>query len=285
MAVYEQTYRRYTGELTQQRSRFLVPFRYALKDVFASRLVLLLLVLGGLVMLAAAVFIYLHHNASALLSLNVSIAQLFPIDNLFFEKILQVESSIGFFLALIIGPGLIAPDVRNNALPLYFSRPFSAAEYVLGKLAVLFSLLSVLTWVPGLLLFLFQVSLEPAWFRGHVGIAWAILAASWEWILVLSLLTLAISAWVKWKPVARVVLLAVFFVLGGFAFAINHILDTRWGSLVSIGELNDIVRQNLFTGREPEVIPPWAAWLGLAAACLLFLSMLRRKVRAYEVVR
>ncbi len=102
---------------------------------------------------------------------------------------------------------------------------------------------------------------------------------------MLSLLTLAISAWVKWKPVARVVLLAVFFVLAGFAFAINHILDTRWGSVLSIGAMNDVVRQHLFTGRDPDVIPPWAAWLALGAACLLFLSMLRRKVRAYEVVR
>ena len=83
----------------------------------------------------------------------------------------------------------------------------------------------------------------------------------------------------------RVALLAVFFVLGGFAFVINQTLNTRWGSLVSIGELNDIVRQSLFSGREPESLPVWAAWLGLAGACLLFLSMLRRKVRAYEVVR
>ena len=285
MAVYEQTYRRYTGELTPQRSRFLVPLRYALKDVFASRLVLLLLVLGGLVALSAAVIVYLHHNFSALSALKLPLDQVIPIDNVFFEKILQIESSIGFFLALVIGPGLIAPDVRNNALPLYFSRPFSPAEYVLGKLSVLLALLSALTWVPCLLLFLFQASLEDGWVGSHLGIAWAILAASWEWILVLSLLTLAISAWVKWKPVARVALLAVFFVLSGFALVINHILDTRWGSLVSIGELNDIVRQNLFTGREPDVIPPWAAWLALGAACVLFLSMLRRKVRAYEVVR
>jgi hypothetical protein len=49
--------------------------------------------------------------------------------------------------------------------------------------------------------------------------------------------------------------------------------------------LNDIVRQSLFSTRDPEVIPAWAAWLALGAACFLFLSMLRRKVRAYEVVR
>src|SRR6185369_3031923 len=196
MAVYEQTYRRYTGELTAQESRFLVPLRYALRDVFASKLAFLLLILGVLVPLTAAVIIYLHHNLTALKALNLPLDQVIPIDQLFFEKIIAIESSIGFFLALVIGPGLIAPDVRNNALPLYFSRPFSPAEYVLGKLGVLVALLSAITWVPGLLLFLFQASLETDWAGAHLGLAWAIFAASWEWILVLSLLTLALSAWV-----------------------------------------------------------------------------------------
>lgn len=285
MAVYEQTYRRYTGETTPERTRFMVPLRYAFREVFASRLVLLLLILGGLIQLAAAVLIYLHHNLSAIQALKLPIAELVPINETFFEKLLQIGGSLGFFLALVIGPGLIAPDVRNNALPLYFSRPFTRAEYVLGKLSVLFLALSALTWVPGLLLVLLQVSLEPAWLGEHWKIAWAILAASIESILVLSLVTLAISAWVKWKPVARISLLVVFFVLAGFGAAINGILGIRWGGLLSLGELTDTVRRNLFYGYEPDSLPLWAVWMALAAACLLFLYMLAKKLRAYEVVR
>ena len=38
MAVYERTWRRYTGPLTPLRGRFLVVTRYALSDAFASRL-------------------------------------------------------------------------------------------------------------------------------------------------------------------------------------------------------------------------------------------------------
>jgi ABC-2 type transport system permease protein len=285
MAVYERTYRRYTGELTGEKSRFLVPLRYALREVFGSRLVFLLLILGGLEPVIAAVLIYLHHNFTVLQAFNLPLDRLIPIDNIFFEAFIRSEGWIAFFLALVIGPGLIAPDVRNNALPLYFARPFSPAEYVLGKLAVLVVLLSALTWVPGLLLFLLQASLESGWGGAHLRVAWAIFAASWEWILVLSLLTLALSAWVKWKPVARVALLAVFFVLRLGALAINFNLRTHWGSLISLGELDNIVRGSLFDGPRPDTLPVGAAWTTLAAACLLFLSMLARKVRAYEVVR
>src|SRR4051794_6676212 len=100
MAVYEQTYRRYTGELTPERSRYLVPLRYAFREVFASRLVLLLLAVGGLGVIATAVIIYLHHNFTALTAINFPIDRLVPIDNGFFERFLQFESMIGFFLAL-----------------------------------------------------------------------------------------------------------------------------------------------------------------------------------------
>ena len=57
------------------------------------------------------------------------------------------------FLTAFVGPGLVSPDLANSALPLYFCRPFSRAEYVLGKCAVSVQLLSLITWVPGLILF------------------------------------------------------------------------------------------------------------------------------------
>ena len=285
MAVYEQTYRRYTGELTPQRTRFMVPLRYAFKEAAASRLVLLLLIVGGLVPLVGAILIYLHHNLQALEAMHLPLDRILPIDSTFFEFILRFQSAVGFFLALIIGPGLVAPDLRNNALPLYFSRPFSRSEYVLGKIGVLFLLLSALTWGSGLLLFALQAVLTSGWLGANLGLAWAILAASLEWITVLSLVTLAISAWVKWKPVARVALLAVFFVLRGFGAALNAVLGTRWGSLFSLGELNDIVRGSLFNSPRPEDLPAAAAWVALAVACAIFLAILARRVRAYEVVR
>ena len=38
MAVYERTWRRYSGVLTPLKGRFLVVTKYALADAFASRL-------------------------------------------------------------------------------------------------------------------------------------------------------------------------------------------------------------------------------------------------------
>ena len=53
----------------------------------------------------------------------------------------------------------LARTCATTALPLYLARPFCRTEYILGKIAVLVILLSAITWVPGLLLFLLQAYL------------------------------------------------------------------------------------------------------------------------------
>jgi ABC-2 type transport system permease protein len=155
---------------------------------------------------------------------------------------------------------------------------------------VLMGLMSLITWIPGLLLFVFQGYLEGAgWLGDNLRIGFAIFTGSWSWILVVSLVVLAISAWVKWKPVARVSLLIVFFVLTGFAEALNAALDTWWGYLLSLTTAMSKVWAALF-GLEVgearlEQQPVWTAWLTLILGCALALWLLSRRIRAYEVVR
>jgi ABC-2 type transport system permease protein len=285
MAVYERTYRPYAGGFTPERRRFLVLPRYAYGEVFRSKLFLIFFVLCFIPHLAGAVLIYLRHNASALEFLDLSAAQLLTIDGSFFFNLMGIEATMCFLLSLFVGPALVAPDLRNGALPLYLSRPFTRREYVLGKLSVLAILLSAITWVPLLLLFTLQASLEGGWLAANGRVGWAIFAGSWAWILVLSLIALAVSACVKWKPVARIVLLVVFFVLAGFGAAINESLDTTWGSLLNLGELIRAVWAGLF-GIDVRVrLEPGPAWIALAAICAASLVLLARRIKAYEVVR
>jgi ABC-2 type transport system permease protein len=285
MAVYDHAYRRYAGPLTPWRRRPWVLVRYSLREVFASRLFLAFLVFCAVVPLGSAIVVYLHHNLSALAAINLPLDRIVPIDASFFRIVVKTQCWLGFFLALGIGPGLLSADVRNNALPLYLARPLTRAEYLWGKAGPLLLLLSAVTWVPGLLLFLLQASLGGwRWTGPNLYLAGAILASSCVWIAVVTLATLAVSAWVKWKAVARIVLLALVFVLHGFASAVKHGLGAPWGDLASVGQMNAVVRAALFRQVPEDVVPPAAAVVGLAAVCLLCLLALRR-LRAYAVVR
>jgi ABC-2 type transport system permease protein len=185
-----------------------------------------------------------------------------------------------------VGPGLISGDLANRALPLYLSRPFTRVEYVIGKMSVLLILLSLITWVPGLILFGIQgVMAGWGWLGKNLWLAWALFAGSWIWILVLSLMALALSAWVKWRIAAGALLLAVFFVAAGFGEAINAVLEVHWGRLINLTYLFATVWNRLFRSRETFEISEASAWIMLALICGGCLALLNRKLRAFEVVK
>ena len=120
------------------------------------------------------------------------------------------QGTLAFILATFIGPTLVSGDLSNNALPLYFSRPFSRVEYVVGKMSVLGWLLSLIMWIPGLILFLVQWSIGGSkWAGEYLWIVPAIILSSLIWICILSLLSMALSAWVKWKIAAGALMLGL----------------------------------------------------------------------------
>ena len=113
-------------------------------------------------------------------------------------------------------------------MPLYLCRPFSRTEYIAGKMSVLVFLLSLVTWVPGLILFVIQASLAGwEWTKANLWIAGSIFIGLVVWILVLSLLALALSAWIKWKIAAGGLVLGVFFAGAGFGSALNSVMRTQ----------------------------------------------------------
>lgn len=299
MAVYKKTYTRYDGALTDPRFRFLVLTRYSFEELRRRRFLSLVTLSSSIWPLLCGVFIYLHHNLSAIKLMDINPAKLIPINAVFFLTYLGVQSMFAFFLAAFTGPGLVSPDLVNSALPLYLSRPFSRAEYVLGRFCVLFFLLSGVTWAPGLLLFLLQAYLEPGWGWENLRIAGGLFFGSLIWIVLLSLLALALSAWVKWKPVAGALMFGVFFVAGAFSAAINEILRTKWGHLLNISHLIGSVWLTLFeeplkrgqgaaffrVARGGIEIPVWCCWAALIAVCAICLYMLSRRIRGFEVVR
>jgi len=306
MAVYEQTYKRYAGRLTPEWSRFLIIPRHAYRGVFNSKLFTAFFVICFIPLLVEAILIYLHHNITALTIMQTSVRQLVPIDASFFETFVGIQGGFAFFVALLVGPPLVSRDLRNNALPLYLCRPFSRTEYVMGKMSVILILLSAITWIPQLLLFLFQSYLEGfAWFRTNLWMASAIFIASAVWILLLALLSQTISALVKWRVVASGALLGLFFIPSVFGEFINVVFQTRWGNLISLGALIKSVTKGLFGTldriagtmqirdfddnilREVILIEPplWASWAVLFAICAVCLALLTWKVKAYEVVK
>jgi len=305
VAVLERAYKRYQGPQSPLWSRFLIIPRHAYRDVFRSKIFTAFFVLSFVFPLGCAILIYLHHNVNALAGMNWNVRDLLPIDAGFFRFYVVWQGITGFFLAMLVGPQQVSRDLTNNALPLYLCRPFTRSEYVVGKMSIVVILLSAITWVPGLILFLLQSYLEGwSWFGDNIWMASAIFLGSLVWIVLLALMSQAISAWVKWRLAARAALLGVFFIPTIFAEVINEIFQTRWAHLFDLRALIGNVWSGLFGTFVRQVVedrefrngrivatafrtepPLWASWFMLFLICAFCLWLLSRKVRAYEVVK
>ena len=286
MAVYERTWRRYAGNLTALRWRFLVVTRYALADAFASRLFTAFYAVCFLPSVVGLLFIYLSHNLSLLQQLGMPPDLMKVLTSQFFMILFMWQAIPAFLIAVIVSPSLIAADLSNTALPLYLGRPVDRHEYVLGKMAVLALLLSPMTWVMGVSIFGLQAYFEGgSWWLENYRIGLAYLVGHLVWIVVISMLTLAISAWVRFKPAARGALFAIIFILAGFATAVNGVTRTSYGDLIHLIRAINSVVLSLFGAPTPSGLPVAFNWFTLAATTALSIWLINRKLRPHEVVR
>ncbi|HWO39953.1 MAG TPA: hypothetical protein VNO32_65130 [Candidatus Acidoferrum sp.] len=293
MAVYKRRYNPYTGSLTPTWSRCFVLTRFAFADLFKSRFFVLLLILCIVPCLGFAGYIFVANNKTLQLMMQLRSTDFFKVGNQYFIFIMLVQTQAAFLLNCWVGPVLIAGDLTNGALPLFLSRPFSRADYVFGKLAVLGLLLSAVTWIPCLLLFSLQSGLaRDGWIWSNLWMVVPIVLCSAIWILMLSLLSLAVSAWVKLRIVATGVIFITFFIPAGLGKMFNAIMGTYWGALMNFSYMFQIILERGFrdpyrlldlTGRNEIPIP--AAWGTLIFVCLFSLVILDARLRARETVR
>ena len=293
MAIYKRRYNSYSGSLTPGWSRFFVLTKYAFADLFKSRFFVILLVLCLVPCLFFAGYIFIANNKTVQLLMQIPSATLFSVESRYFILIMMVQTQAAFFLNCWVGPVLIAGDLTNGALPLFLSRPFSRADYVLGKLSVLGLLLSAVTWIPCLLLFSLQAGLaRGGWLWSHLWMVVPIVLCSAIWIMMLSLISLAVSAWVKLRIVATGVIFISFFIPAGLGEMFNAIMGTYWGRLLNFSYMFRLIvakgfheRTGLLGSIGWNEIPVPAAWGVLLVVCLLSLVVLNARLRARETVR
>lgn len=285
MAVYKLGYQRYQGPRTSAWTRFMVLPRSAWRRLYQQRLVVLLTVVAFAWPLLCAGFIYVSNHATLLQGLDPDFRRFIRVSGDFFAVFMYVQSGFAVFLAAMAGPGLIAPDLANNALPLYFSRPLTRASYALARLTVLVGMLSIVTWVPGLLLFGLQTGLAGlSWFIENWTLGVGMVAGFLLWLLVLSLVAMASSAYVKWRIVAAAVSLAVFFVLAGVATMIDNVFRVDWGHIIDPAwSVNQV--WCVLLGIEPPPGPgAGASFVALIVFVLMLVAVIERKLRPVEIV-
>ena len=212
-----------------------------------------------------------------------------------------------FFLALLIGAGMIAADSRANALLVYLSKPCSKFDYLFGK------------WL-GMFMVLVIVTASPAIF--FIGFTWLSYRqyGSWDsWILLKGLLLITIpailhssvmiglSSIAKQPRMAGATYAGIYFLslfIAGIATGLSMTGGANNPGLRNfsyfsidgiIGGISKVVLNtdggtNLVPTRNPNdnfgLAPPSGLFITIVflAVCAIFLYLSWRKVRAVEVV-
>ncbi len=121
----------------------------------------------------------------------------------------------------LIAPRLISYDLRSRAYLLYFSRPLSILEYMLGKLSIVWFYLLLITTLPALLLYCLGVLLSPDWtvVQSTWDLPLRVVAASLVLLIPTASLALAYSSLTTESRYATLAWIATW-IMGAVAYAV-----------------------------------------------------------------
>ena len=279
MPIYDQSYRPYKGTLSTHTLRWMTIAKAGLAHYLSRKLFLVFLFVGFIPAIVRGVLIWFSHQSAAA-------RQLSTVDGAWFRNFLDWQ---GMFLLLVcIWPGavLIARDLRTNAIQLYLSKPLTRVDYVAGKFAVLAGIAALLMPAPALLLFLMETGLstDTTFITAYYWLPFAILGYSLVVITGAGLLALAASSFTRSGRYAGLLFFAIVFFSQTGGQLMRFITGDHWWIVLSLPALVDQVGALFFGGPTEFGVHPLPALILYVALVGLSALVLRRRVRAVEIV-
>jgi ABC-2 type transport system permease protein len=278
MPIHDQGYRRYLGTRAAIGKAWQVMTRAGVMSVITKRVFIGVMLWAWAPFVVRAVQIYV--------SATFTQASFLAPKGETFREFLDQQGLFVFFVTIYVGAGLIANDRRANALQLYLSKPMTSAEYIAGKLAILFLFLVSVTFLPAMTLLLTQAIFAGSltFIRNNLYLLPAITLFSLAQVLLASTTMLALSSLSKSSRFVAVMYAGLFFFTTALFQALRGITGGSgfvWLSpAASLEQLGDVIFR----------LPPrYTASPAIAALAVIVLVagsiwILMRRVRGVEIV-
>lgn len=279
MPIHDQGYRRYIGSRAAVGRGWQVITKAGVQTVLSKRSFIGLMLLAWSPFVVRAVQIYIAANFEQTAAFLGPKAETF-------REFLDQQGIFVFFVTIYIGAGLIANDRRANALQVYLSRPLTRAEYVAGKLAILFLFLVAVTWLPAMCLLLVQIMFAGnlTFVRDNIFLVPAITLFALLQVLVASTTMLALSSMSKSSRFVAVMYAGLFFFTTALFNALRGITGSSsfaWLSpSASLEQLGDV----MFRLQPRYQISPVLAGVAVVVVIAGSIWILMRRVRGVEIV-
>jgi len=215
--THTELYRRFHGQLRPRALRFWPLVASGVHTATKKKIPLLLLYVP--VAIATIVYSFVVYGKYAATDRANSIGGLRGVAAHFAQRaIVQVEVAeqislasehMALFALLAVvwyGSGVLAEDRRLGAHLLYFSRPLTRLDYILGKFLTVAFFGALASLLPGLFICFMAAWSSPNWsfLKEHGGVVWDTVLFSCIWIVVVSSLVQCASSVVRRKTLALV---------------------------------------------------------------------------------
>lgn len=169
MPIYEQSYRTFDGEVVR-RFRWWIVVQQEARLLWKTRLFRSLMFPTFVHVIGMALWILLVDLST---SLGVQSLRAIPelaqtaaavdIEPDLFRVFIQRQGFFVFLMIVAAGSGFIGGDFKYNLVEVYFSKPLSWLDYVMGKLVTLVLVGFAACLFPALLLILLHFIFNPTW--------------------------------------------------------------------------------------------------------------------------
>ena len=278
MPIHDQSYRHWEGTFKSHAFRWWVITREGLRIILRRKLFLLfILVPPAITYLVHAIIVYVVNIYQELFKMNI--------DGMFFFGFFMRQTFWIVLICVFGGSGLIANDLKNNALQLYLSKPLNRRDYLIGKLAIVVVLMGFVTLVPGILLFIENavVSDGATFIKEKYWMFGSIVLYSLFLTLPTGLLILALSSMTKSNRYAAISFVAILMGTPLFSELLRGVLKIRPAIFLSYWSNLYILGRHLFGMSTPD---RWYwATLILVVIMGLCIWIMHRKVKGVEIVK
>lgn len=281
MPIFEKTYLPWHGHLLDRPMTWLVIARTGIRLAWRKSLgIILFISFIPFIFRAGQIYILSRFGDEETLLRMVRGIQ---IDAEFFMSFLKGQAFLLLLLIIVVGAGLIANDRKFNALPIYFSKPVGFWDYIIGKLLIIGSYGILITIIPALILFLMRAMLtqNTDFIRTYYWVPLSIIAWPLFALLVLSSLTLAVSAFSRGARTASILLFSIIYIPELFRSILSRIPNV---GLISVhATLNQLGAVLFGAGRPFSFSIGWTSVV-LVGIMGLSLLVLRLQVRPTEIL-
>jgi ABC-2 type transport system permease protein len=278
MPIHRERYRRRDGQGDIRGRAWVVICVQGLRALMKRRAFLYLILLAWLPCVIRGVQIYVVANLPQASFLEISART--------FRDFLDQQELFVFFITVYAGSGLIADDIRANALQLYLSRPVTRTQYVAGKLGVLMSALALVTWVPAMVLLILQPMFagNATFIRQNLFLIPAVTMLSLLEIALGAFTMLALSSLSKSRWFVAVMYAGVAFftqaIFGATRIATQGTSFSWLAVFGSLAQVGDVIFRLPPRYDTPPVVSAFVLALLIGGSALV----LNRRIRAIEVV-